>query len=294
TDAARRKYLIPIIILVLAGGALGAWSLRAASRPAASFRTEPVTRGELVATISATGTLEPEEVIDVGAQVAGQIIEYGTGLDGKQVDYGAAVQPGTVLAKIDDSLYSAKVEQARATVRSSEQQHAQSKAKLDEAKAAVEQAKANTQRAEADLRQTKAKSEQSDKDWARAQALHATGTIAQQDYDAAQSAFPANRAAVGVSEAALAQSRAAEVNARAAVTDAEAAVGVADAAVATSKAVLKQDEVNLGYCTIKSPVKGTIIDRRVTLGQTVQSSSNPPSLFLLARDLTRMTVWASV
>ncbi len=70
------------------------------------------------------------------------------------------------------------------------------------------------------------------------------------------------------------------------MVDAEAAVGVADAAVATSKAALEQDEVNLKYCTIKSPVKGTIIDRRVTLGQTVQSSFNTPSLFLIARDLT--------
>src|SRR5207302_4871082 len=40
--------------------------------------------------------------------------------------------------------------------------------------------------------------------------------------------------------------------------------------------------------------KGTIIDRRVTIGQTVQSSFNTPSLFLIARDLKRMTVWVSV
>ena len=37
-----------------------------------------------------------------------------------------------------------------------------------------------------------------------------------------------------------------------------------------------------------------VIDRRVTIGQTVQSSFNTPSLFLLARDLKRMKVWASV
>ena len=80
----------------------------------------------------------------------------------------------------------------------------------------------------------------------------------------------------------------------AAVADAEAAVGDAEAAVATAKAVLPQDEINLGYCTIRSPVKGTIIDRRVTIGQTVQSSFNTPSLFLIAKDLRRMKVWASV
>src|SRR5262249_13652481 len=57
---------------------------------------------------------------------------------------------------------------------------------------------------------------------------------------------------------------------------------------------LKQDRQNLDYCTITSPVEGVIIDRRVTLGQTVQSSFNAPSLFLIAKDLKRMKVWASV
>src|SRR5262245_14162316 len=107
-----RRVILLVIIVLLAGGALGAWYLRAASRPAVSFRTEPVTRGELVATVSATGTLEPEEVIDVGAQVAGMIKEFGTGTDGKPIDYGSTVDAGTVLARIDDSLYKAKVEQS--------------------------------------------------------------------------------------------------------------------------------------------------------------------------------------
>ena len=51
---------------------------------------------------------------------------------------------------------------------------------------------------------------------------------------------------------------------------------------------------NLGYTTIKSPVRGVIIDRRVNIGQTVVASLNAPSLFLIAKDLRRMQVWASV
>src|SRR5262249_42173603 len=45
---------------------------------------------------------------------------------------------------------------------------------------------------------------------------------------------------------------------------------------------------------IKSPVDGVIVDRRVNVGQTVVSSLNAPSLFLIAKDLRRMQVWASV
>ena len=67
------------------------------------------------------------------------------------------------------------------------------------------------------------------------------------------------------------------------------------------KATIKQYEAavamaktNLDYCTIKSPVKGVIIDRRVNIGQTVVSSMSASSLFLIAKDLSRMQVWASV
>ena len=59
-------------------------------------------------------------------------------------------------------------------------------------------------------------------------------------------------------------------------------------------ATLKRAQQNLDYCTIKSPVRGVIIDRRVNIGQTVVSSLNAPSLFLLAKDLKRLQVWVAV
>lgn len=64
--------------------------------------------------------------------------------------------------------------------------------------------------------------------------------------------------------------------------------------VAQVEATLKRARINLGYCTIKSPVKGVIIDRRVNIGQTVVASLNAPSLFLIAKDLTKIQVWAAV
>lgn len=60
------------------------------------------------------------------------------------------------------------------------------------------------------------------------------------------------------------------------------------------EAALRQAEINLGYTTIRSPVKGVIVDRRVNVGQTVVASLNAPSLFLIAKDLRRVQVWASV
>ena len=74
----------------------------------------------------------------------------------------------------------------------------------------------------------------------------------------------------------------------------EAAIVQARGAIAQAQASLDRAQRNLGYCTIKAPVKGVIIDRRVNIGQTVVASLNAPSLFLIAKDLKRMQVWVSV
>ena len=122
------------ILVLLTGWGVWQWRAHAAHKPA--FREAPVKRGDLYVTITATGTLEPEEVVDVGAQVAGQILFFGKDKSGKPIDYGSVVEEGTVLAKIDDSLYTADV---------------------DLAKAQLDQDKAGEVRAAADLEQMKAK-----------------------------------------------------------------------------------------------------------------------------------------
>src|SRR5262249_24418942 len=132
----RKVLTFLIVVAALAGG--GYWyAQRVAARPIL-FKTAPILRGELQLTISATGVVQPEEVVDVGAQVAGQIKSLGPDPQdsNRTVDYGSVVEQGTVLARIDDALYASDVDQALAS---------------------VEQAKANQQRAEADLQQLRAK-----------------------------------------------------------------------------------------------------------------------------------------
>lgn len=75
---------------------------------------------------------------------------------------------------------------------------------------------------------------------------------------------------------------------------AEAQVALDDASVASKKASLKAAEVNLAYTDIVSPVEGTVITRNVDVGQTVVSSLQSSTLFLIAKDLTKMQVDANV
>ena len=246
------KTVIAALVVLGLVGATVAWYQKGGNGKTDIFRTAQVTRGDLRLTISATGTVEPEEVIDVGAQVAGQILSFGQDVNGKTVDYGSVVDDGTVLARIDDSLYSAEAASAEAQVQS---------------------AKAGLKRAKADLEQLKAKLRQAERDWQRARKIGPSEALAQASYDSYQSNYETAKANVAVGDADILQ---------------------ATANLAQTQAMLQRALRNLSYCTIKSPVKGVIIDRRVNIGQTVVASLNAPSLFLIAKDLTRMQVWVAV
>src|SRR5215467_6015284 len=111
----RINLLLALALVALAGG-LGGWWLYSRHAARTIFTTAVVKRGELVATISATGTIEPIEVVDVGAQVAGLIQSFGKDKNGNTIDYGSVVEEDTVLANIDDSVYAADLALARAQV----------------------------------------------------------------------------------------------------------------------------------------------------------------------------------
>ncbi len=259
SQANKRKRKIPLwvliaavpVVLFIAATVFRSMGMKAAHN-GSSFITTEVRLSDIHISISATGTLEPEEVIDVGAQIAGQIISFGKDADGRAIDYGSQVEEGMVLAKIDDVLYAAGVEETQA--------------KIEANKAALKRAEANLVRAKANL----ARAHQ---DWKRAQKLGPSDALSRSKYDNYKSSYDIAKAEITVNEAEILQVR---------------------AAVRQAKAELTRARRNFEYCTIISPVKGVIIDRRVNIGQTVVASLNAPSLFLLAKDLKEMEIWVAV
>lgn len=245
-------WLILLGVLATLGWFGYRWYTGRSNADSASYRFATVTRQDVVSSINATGTLVPEDVVDVGTQVNGLIATFGLDTDNEPVDYRSTVKEGQLLAKIDDAIYAAQV--------------AADEASLTQAQAAVKVA-------EASLEQARARMEQADRDWKRAQKLGESQALSQADYDASKSNFDQSTAAVAV---------------------AEAQIGQAQAQVAIAEAALQRSRRNLFYCTIKSPVDGVIIDRRVEIGQTVVSSLNAPSLFLIAKDLSKMLVLVQV
>ena len=68
----RTAFAILVLVGVAAGGA-AYYTTYVTVDSATSFRTATIKRGDLLSTINSTGTVEPEEVVDVGAQIAGRI-----------------------------------------------------------------------------------------------------------------------------------------------------------------------------------------------------------------------------
>lgn len=75
---------------------------------------------------------------------------------------------------------------------------------------------------------------------------------------------------------------------------AKAEVDAARAEVSANTAQLNNNLTNLRYSKIISPVDGTVISRAVDVGQTVAASFNTPTLFEVAKDLTKMQIETSV
>jgi HlyD family secretion protein len=69
---------------------------------------------------------------------------------------------------------------------------------------------------------------------------------------------------------------------------------VARASVKSARAALQRSQQNLDYSTIHAPISGTVIERNVDVGQTVQASFSAPQLFLIAADLSQMQILAAV
>jgi macrolide-specific efflux system membrane fusion protein len=119
----KRLAVISALAAVLLAGGYGAWRASAASSAAPPQATAVVQRVDLQETVSATGTLQPRDYVDVGTQVSGQLKVL-------HVEIGDVVKKGDLLAEIDPAVYLAKVDAAQAQLRHLEAQLAERQAQL--------------------------------------------------------------------------------------------------------------------------------------------------------------------
>ena len=198
------------------------------------YFTEAATTGDLVVTVSASGTLEPTTSVDVGSEMSGTVARV-------LVQENDHVKKGQLLAQLDLTKLNDAV--------------TRSKAELASAQASVAQVRATVAESKASLSRMRQVAE-----------ISGGKVPAQTELEKA--------------EATLQRAVANESGARASVEQAQAA--------------LKTDETNLAKGTIRSPVDGVVLSRKIEPGQTVVSAMTIPVLFTLAEDLANMELQVKV
>src|SRR5947208_1143623 len=183
-----KRAIIVLAIIGIIGAGAGAYYIKNKSTDVV-VNTSPITKGDIIDTVGATGTLQAVTTVQVGSQVSGNIAWLGA-------DFNSIVRKGQVIARLDPSLFEAQLQQARAN---------------------LSQTQANLTKAESDLEQRKVQLQDAQQKYTRAKELAARSLLPQSDLDSA-------KVAVDMAQAALASQQATVTQARAAVSQSQASV----------------------------------------------------------------------
>jgi HlyD family secretion protein len=225
-----KKLILIVLVLVAIGAGAGAYYIRRGG-PEPQVTTLPLTRGDVIDQVGATGTLQAVTTVQVGTQVSGIIQDL-------YADFNSIVKKGQVIARLDPSIMQTQLETA----------------------------KANLVNAEANLERQKAVVEDANTKLARAKELAARQLTPQADFDTAD---------------ATAKQAAAQLKSM-------------ESQIVQAKAAVNKAQVDLNHTIITAPIDGIVISRNVDRGQTVASSMQAPTLFIIAADLTKMQVNANI
>jgi HlyD family secretion protein len=175
-----KRALIGLLIVLAIGAGAGAYYIRRGG-PEIQVNTSPITRGDIVDTVGASGTLQAVTTVQVGSQVSGNISYLGA-------DFNSIVKKGQVVAKLDPSLFDAQLQQARAN---------------------LQQTRANLSKSQSDLERAKVMLTDAEQKYTRAQGLSAKQLLPQSDLDAAKIAVDSAQASLASAQATVTQTQAA-------------------------------------------------------------------------------------
>ena len=250
--------IIGLAVLALTGGGYWWYTQKQASSDV-QYRTSKIERGNLQASVSASGAVNPVTQVSVGTQVSGQIKEL-------YVDFNSEVKAGQLIALIDPETFEYRVRSAQAD--------------LDSTRAQVLTAQANVASSNAQVSRAKLDLTEAQRDLDRQQTLVDKQFVTQSVADKARALVATLGESVKVADAQVA------------VTAAQ--VKSAQASVAQRESTLAQARIDLTRTKITSPVNGIVIKRSIEKGQTVAASLSSPELFVIAQNLQDMQVDASI
>jgi len=278
---------VGIALAVIAAVIAGIVVVRVRSASSVGYITSPVVRKDLVQTVTATGTVNPQNTILVGTQDSGTITE-------QDADYNSVVKKGEVLTKLDPTSFRASLENAEAEEAQARNQMQSTIANVGVAEQNVAAARAALDSTRAQVYKAHAAFDLADVTLRRDLALLVEGYIARQQADNDTSAAAAAKSGLDAANIAVPQAEAQLRAGIAQLQSAEAAAKASRDAVAAQDASVAMARYNLDNTIIRSQVNGTVIARNVTIGQTVAASFQTPTLFTLGQDLKKMEVDVAV
>src|SRR6476620_9666495 len=150
-----KRWIIAIVVLIAAGGGVGAWYSNR-NKTEIQVNTAPLSRGDIIDTVGATGTLQAVTTVQVGSQVSGNIQWLGA-------DFNSIVKKGQVVARLDPSLFQAHLAQSGAHLL---------------------QVRANLTKAQSDLDRTRVQLTDAQQKYTRAKELSERSLLPQSELDA--------------------------------------------------------------------------------------------------------------
>lgn len=252
-----------------------------------SYRLARAETGEIVATVNATGTINPTTTVIVGSQLSGQVVQI-------LADYNSEVKADQVVARLNSDQIRARLDAARADLEQMRAQKLVQQGQIEKVKAETEKARAAVTDAEAQVARNEALLGDTQRIFERQSELRSRGYAAEQALDTARTNRDAQQAALNSARAQVNSAKAAIASLAAELQVAQGNLAAVTAQITQREAAVRQIEVDLRNTDIRSPVSGVIVQRNVELGQTVAASLQAPELFRIADDLRYMEISANI
>ena len=272
---------------MLAIAALVAGTIAVRTQAAPAYVTQPVLQQDLTQSVTASGTVNPQNIVSVGTQASGTISAI-------YVDYNSRVKRGEILARIDPTQMQAQLDQATATLAQAQAQAGAQAQNASGAVSGVTVAQAGIETAQANVVKSQSALAVANLTVARDKALLSKGYIAQSQYDTDESTAVGAQSALEAAQAAAVQAKAQTAQTSQQASGSQYTAAAQEAAVQIAQAQVAQAQYTLDHSVITSPVDGTVVARNVSVGQTVAASFQTPTLFTIAQNLQKMEVDISV
>lgn len=263
-----------ITIAVLLGLSLigGCTKTRSEEKPAKPVRVKTVETHSTVTSVRYSASIRPAAQVDVAFKVSGYVDSIAKQKDvagqWRNLQAGDVVRQGTVLARVRQSDYIARVNETRSQHGEANAALQTNSAQLTESIAAVETSRAQVNDAQASFDRAKL-------DYERARILFSTQSITKPDYDA-------NKAQYEIAQAKLEVAKGQLLSAEARVATSRAQISAAESKIKTTEAYTYTASIPLQDTNLRAPMTAVIIDRKIEVGALVSTGA---TAFTLA-DLT--------